>query len=127
MLKNEYGLRNITYAGRLFMYTENALFFPKQVIPTLRGLRGAEWSALIDRVANLPETHEDVLAFMLMMVRLDGCMCCETDSYRAMRGCMGCAHQTLRRYKGTDAELLALFEVALHDVRQFVQNHPAVG
>jgi len=64
---------------------------------------------------------------MLMMIRLDGCMCCETDSYRAMRGCGACAHQTLRRYKGTDAELLGLFEIALQEVRAFAQAHPTSG
>ena len=109
------------------MYAENALFFPKHIISSLRGLRGSDWAKLVDRVTNLPETHEDVLAFILMMIRLDGCMCCETDSYRAMRGCGACAHQTLRRYKGSDHELLSLFDIALQEVRIFAQAHPAVG
>jgi hypothetical protein len=45
-------------------------------------MHGAEWRALIDRVTSLPESHEEVLAFCLMMVRLNGCMACETDSTR---------------------------------------------
>lgn len=107
------------------MYTDNALLFPRHVISSLRSLRGEEWQELVDRVVDLPSCHEEVLAFMIMMVKLDGCLKCETDSYRAMRGCTSCAHQTLRRYKGTDADLTKLFNRALKDVREFAnQKHP---
>mgnify|MGYP005845323685 CR=1 FL=1 len=71
----------------------------------------------MDRVAALPESHEEVLAFCLMMIRLNGCMACETDSYRAMRGCFACAVQTLRRYKGPDRDLVRVYEQALTDIR----------
>jgi hypothetical protein len=53
-----------------------------------------------------------------MMIRLNGCLSCETDSYRAMRGCAACAVQTLRRFKGSDRELTRAFQQALDDVRQ---------
>lgn len=109
------------------MYTNNELMFPNHVIPSLRKLRGPKWQALVERVANTSEFHEETLAFMLMMVRLNGCVACETDSYRAMRGCPACAHQTLRRYKGNDDELIAAFEQALGDVRRFAESHPKVG
>ncbi len=109
------------------MYTNNEILFPHPVIVSLRKLRGAEWQALVDRVSKLPETHEETLAFMMMMIRLDGCMACETDSYRAMRGCAACAIQTLRRYKGDDAELVSQFRTALEDVRKFAEQHTTVG
>jgi hypothetical protein len=102
------------------VYTPNEIMFPAYVIPQLRGLRGPAWQALIDRLMELPETHEEVLAFMLMMIRTNGCMECETDSYRAMRGCDACAIQTLRRNKAPDTELLAAYEVALQDVREYI-------
>jgi hypothetical protein len=108
------------------MYTENALMFPHRAIPSLRRLRGAKWQKLVDRITRLPECHEETLAFMLMMVRLNGCMSCETDSYRAMRGCAACAVQTLRRYKGDDEELIRAFEEALQEVRTFVGGKPSV-
>ncbi len=101
------------------MYTSNELLFPHYVIPSLKKLRGPKWRDLVERVLALPETHEETLAFMLMMIRLNGCMACETDSYRAMKGCAACALQTLRRYKGDDDELLEFFEQALVDVRDF--------
>ena len=107
------------------MYTDNELLFPRYVIPSLRNLRGPEWAQLVDEVAQLHECHEKVLAFMLMMIRLNGCMSCETDSYRAMRGCAACAHQTLRRFKGSDAELMKKYQTALNDVRCHImqQDH----
>jgi hypothetical protein len=66
------------------------------------------------------EGDEQSLAFVLMMVRLNGCMACETDSYRAMRGCDACAIQTLRRYKGSDRDLLRAYQQALDDVRRYI-------
>ncbi|HLA44139.1 MAG TPA: hypothetical protein VJZ27_11920 [Aggregatilineales bacterium] len=104
------------------MYSANEIMFPAYVIPDLRDSRGSVWNALIDRVTSLPETHEEVLAFMLMMIRLNGCMECETDSYRAMRGCGACALQMLRRYKAPDEDLLAAYEVALRDIRKFIEQ-----
>lgn len=109
------------------MYTDNELMFPHYVIPSLKKLRGAKWQSLVERVTTRSEFHEETLAFMLMMVRLNGCVGCETDSYRAMRGCPACAHQTLRRYKGEDDELLASYDQALADVRKFAQAHPKIG
>jgi hypothetical protein len=44
-----------------------------------------------------------------------------------MRGCAACAHQTLRRYKGDDEELIVAFEQALGEVRRFAESHPRVG
>lgn len=106
------------------MYAKNELMFPHYAIPHTRAGRGTEWNELIDRVLSLPETHEEVLAFMLMMIRLNGCLPCETDSYRAMRGCVMCVQQTMRRYKGTDEELLHQYRQALDDVRAHAVTTP---
>jgi hypothetical protein len=75
----------------------------------------------------LPETHEETLAFMLMMTRLNGCVSCETDSYRAMRGCAACTIQTLRRFKGSDEDLIEKFADALADIRSFAINNTKMG
>jgi hypothetical protein len=104
------------------MYTNNTLFFPAHAISSLRNLRGERWQALVEHVLTLPEKHEATIAFMWMMVRLNGCAGCETDSFRAMRGCIACAQQTLRRYKGSDDELLAAYDRALAEVRRFAQT-----
>ncbi len=98
------------------MYADNELLFPSYLIPRLRNARGPRWTELVERVAALPEDHPERLAFSLMMIRLDGCLTCETDSYRAMKGCLACARQMLRRYKGSDDELLDQYRSALEDV-----------
>jgi hypothetical protein len=104
------------------MYTENELLFPPYVIPHLRHSRGEKWKSLVRRVMDSSEQSKESLAFSLTMIRLDGCLSCETDSYRAMRGCHACALQTLRRYKGTDSELLELYHQSLKDVEIFLND-----
>ena len=101
------------------MYATNELMFPPRVIPSLRNARGPEWQGLVDRVTGLPEEHPESLAFTLMMIRLDGCLECETDSFRAMRGCATCAVQTLRRFRGSDRDLVSRYQTALADVEAF--------
>ena len=103
------------------MYYETEMLFPPRVIPKLRDLRDKEWQKLVDRVSALPEMHPDKLAFMLMMVRIDGCLRCDVDSYRAMRGCELCARQTLRRFKGSDNDLLRQFEAARQDILAYLE------
>jgi hypothetical protein len=106
------------------MYTNNELLFPPSAVPLMRHVRGEVWRALVDRINLLPQDHPEGLAFSLMMIRLNGCLGCETDSYRAMRGCSPCARQTLRRYKGTDDDLMQRYEGALNDVYAYLQSHP---
>lgn len=101
------------------MYSDNDILFPHHIIPILKDLGGQLWHDLVERVIQLPENHEETLAFMLMMVRLNGCLSCETDSYRAMRGCSACTIQVLRRHKGGDENLLKRFNNALEEVRRF--------
>lgn len=107
------------------MYTKNELMFPHYAIPRLRDARGDRWAALIDHISDLPETHEEVLAFMLLMIRLNGCLPCETDSYRAMRGCTMCSLQSLRRFKESDEQLLTMYQEALVDVRDHMTRGPS--
>jgi hypothetical protein len=103
------------------MYAENELLFPPRVITKLRQARGEPFRALVDRVLQLPEDDPEALAFSLMMMRLNGCLTCETDSYRAMRGCTACSRQTLRRFKGPDEDLLRHYDRALADLREHLQ------
>ena len=107
------------------MYSSNELMFPPRAIPCLRDVRGPDWQGLVDQVTALPEEDPASLAFVLMMIRLDGCMECETDSYRAMRGCELCAAQTLRRFKGSDRDLLQRYKGALQDVVAFLSTNYA--
>jgi hypothetical protein len=92
------------------------VLFPARVIASLRYLRGEPWQQLITHILRCPEDDPDLLAFSLVMIRLDGCLTCHADSYRAMRGCTLCAQQTIVRFKGTDEELVRLWETARAEV-----------
>lgn len=100
------------------MYTDNEILFPHYAIPSLRNTRGSKWKQLIDRLADKQETSVEIIALMSLMIELNGCLACETDSYRAMRGCTACAQQTLRRYKGSDEELITLYDTAVAKFRK---------
>ncbi len=99
------------------MYQSDAeILFPARVIPQLRNLRGGDWQKLVDEVLVQPHGSPEEQAFCLMMIRLDGCLTCHADSYRAMRGCTLCAQQTIARFKGSDADLIAAYEQARRDI-----------
>jgi hypothetical protein len=104
------------------MYAENEILFPPHAITKIRKARGEKWQDLVDDILRLPEDHPRSLALSLTMIRLDGCLTCETDSYRAMRGCVPCALQTLRRFKGSDDELMDRYQTALHEVKAYLEE-----
>jgi hypothetical protein len=106
------------------MYPKADLLFPPRLIASLRNLRGPEWAALVDRVTKLPETDPESLAFTLMMVRLDGCVKCHEGSFKYMRGCQVCAVQTVMQFKGTDEDMLVLYQNARRDVDAYLAGYP---
>jgi hypothetical protein len=98
---------------------QNALLFPRESIRALKNVRGPRFAQLVDHVSQLPECHEETLAFMLMMIQLNGCVSCATDSYRAMNGCSLCAYRVLKRFKGSDDDLFDRYQGALREIRLF--------
>ena len=104
------------------VHTKAELLFPAHLIPSLRDLRGEEWRSLVDRVAALAETHPDSLAFVLMMIELDGCLKCNSNNYKFLRGCYLCATQTIQSYKGSDQDLLALYNKAKQELSTHLQQ-----
>ena len=104
------------------MYPESEILFPPRCIPQLRNLRGAEWAKLIDHIASVPDGHEDVLGFSLMMIRLGSCLTCDLDSYRASLGCCTCARRSISGFKGSDRELVHKFEEAREEVREYLKS-----
>jgi len=104
------------------MYPKNEIMFPHKSVPALRSLRGPEWQALVDRVASLPETHEDSLAFCLMMIRVCECLNCDLGSYKASLGCNTCARRAVGSAKVTDEMLLQEFERAREDVARYLTD-----
>jgi hypothetical protein len=101
------------------MYNNDTeLLFPSRVIQALADERGEDWRALIERVAALPQDSPEHLAFVLLMTRLNNCNTCNSDSFRAMRGCTQCALQNVRRFRGSDKEFIKQYEIALKDIEK---------
>jgi hypothetical protein len=98
---------------------DTELLFPPRIIPSLRNLRGATWNKLIDRVEKGDETSTEQIAFVLLMVRINGCASCNADSFRAMHGCTQCAKLAIHRLKETDRKLIKLFEETRQEVLDF--------
>ena len=104
------------------MYPDSEILFPSRCIPQLRDLRGPKWAKLIDRITALPDGHEDVLGFSLLMIRLASCLTCDLDSYRASLGCCTCARRTVSGFKGSDEEIIRLFKEARKEVRAYLAS-----
>ena len=109
------------------MYPDSEILFPSRCIPQLRDLRGPTWAELVDRVAALPDGHEDVLGFSLTIIRLGSCLTCDLDSYRASLGCCTCACRSVGGFKGSDKELVRRFERARDEVRAFLRSDNIPG
>jgi len=102
------------------MYNDDTeLLFPSRIIIDLRNQRGSEWRKLVDSVVELEPTSLEHMAFVLMMVRMNGCDNCNADSFRAMRGCTQCALQNIRRHRGSDQDLIKQFNNARRDLEKF--------
>jgi hypothetical protein len=71
-----------------------------RIIPVLGDLRGSDWQKLV--------------------VKLAGCSGCNADSFRAMRGCVQCSRQIIKRYKGTDTELLKNYRECQKEVEAYL-------
>jgi len=105
------------------MYHEDAeMLFPMRVVPSLGDLRGVAWKRLTERIAQLEEDESDALGFGLMMIRLSGCLDCQADSFRALRGCTACARQAILRYRGNDVELVRLYEKSRKEITVYLES-----
>ena len=100
--------------------SDTEILFPSRVIPSLRGLRGAAWLGLVDHVIQQEPVSLDRLAFVFLMVRLSGCPTCQAISYRAMRGCTHCASQAVHHFRGSDQDLLDLFDDARLEIQRYL-------
>ena len=105
------------------LYQSDAeMLFPARVIPALRNLRGDDWKTFVDRIITQPESDPDVLAFGLLMIRLNSCITCNSDSFRALRGCTQCAQHTVARFKGTDNELIERWAAARQEIVTYLMT-----
>jgi hypothetical protein len=98
------------------------LLFPSRAIEPLRKLRGERWENLINDLVELDPESLERIAFVLLMVRIGGCTTCQSDSFRAMRGCIMCSSNTIKRYKGDDQSLLELYNEAKKEITRYIKE-----
>jgi hypothetical protein len=98
---------------------DTEILFPSRVINSLKNLRGETWSTLVESVEVKDEKDPAHLSFVLLMVKLGSCASCNADSFRAMRGCTQCAKQTIKRFRGKDADLIHQYEEAEKEIHTY--------
>jgi hypothetical protein len=103
--------------------SDTELLFPLRIVPVLATMRGKEWQDLLLEQVDSPRASlADQMAFVLMMVRMDGCVGCNADSFRAMKGCTLCARQNVKRFRGSDKELAELFKQTCKEVETHLEK-----
>lgn len=99
------------------------LVFPQRLIPSLLDQRGEAWQSLVKEIQNYNSTDAQKIAFVLMIVKLSGCTTCNSDALRALRGCAYCAKQSVTRYKGSDQNLITVYNLAHREVESYLSSH----
>ena len=95
--------------------------FPHSSVPYLRQMREeSHWDVLVERIAALPETDDDSLAFQLMMIRICGCLRC--TNYKANLGCTTCSQRAVRNSKVSTNAMIHWFTKAQEEVRLFLDS-----
>jgi hypothetical protein len=98
------------------------MLFPSRAVDGLLNLRGEKWDELVGSIMLLEPIDPDRIAFVLLMVRLGGCTSCQSDSFRAMRGCSLCSTTTIKRYKGDDQSLVDQYNEAKIDIKNYMNE-----
>lgn len=106
---------------------DTELIFPLRIIPSLAGLRGSGWKRLAQYIASGKATEGEQCAFVLLMVRLGGCVTCNSDSFRAMRGCTACANQTVRRIRNSDEDLIEQYNACKKEIEVYQRKRQKDG
>lgn len=94
------------------------LLFPPRLIPALMDARGEPWRIYVYEIQGKPTGDIDRLAMIYFMARLASCSSCQSDSLRAIQGCEHCARQSLRRFRGSDEELVLSVQTAKQELMQ---------
>jgi len=111
----------------LMYNADTELIFPPRIIPSLCTLRGATWKKMVEQVENSGDTSPEKIGFVLFMVRINGCVTCNADSFRAMHGCTQCSKQSIRRLKETDKSLVANYASAKQEVIEYQADNSIIN
>ena len=100
------------------------LLFPPHLFLSLGELRGPAWQDLVCSISKLSESSLEQAAIVLLIARLANCSSCNGNSQRAALGCADCSKQALKRFHGSDQELVQAYETAKLDVNAYLRGIP---
>lgn len=100
---------------------DTELIFPIRILPLLKDLRGEIWKQTITEILETDDLVSQV-GITLLMIKIAGCITCNADSYRAIRGCTSCSQQAIRRHKGPDKELYQFHKKSCEKVKLFLEK-----
>jgi hypothetical protein len=118
-------IRDLRFIAERMCFMVNSdtdMLFPLKIIPTLGDLRGSDWQALVAKLSDDQAETGEKIAFTFLMVKLAGCSGCNADSFRAMRGCAQCSRQTIKRFKGSDTDLLKNYRDCQKEVQTYLSK-----
>ncbi len=98
------------------------VLFPPRVIHLLQNLRDEAWRNLVTEILSCAPGDPRRLAFEMTMIRVCGCQTCHADTFRAMRGCLSCATQTVKRTRSSDKDLQLSYQDALREVERYLSE-----
>jgi DNA-binding ferritin-like protein (Dps family) len=104
------------------MRTRLEILFPHSRVSGLKNLHDEEWKSLVERIAALPETHPDALAFSYMMIKLCNCLNCDLGSYKASLGCSVCSQRTISAVRDNNKVLMKEFKKAKKEVLAYLNS-----
>ena len=109
----------------LYFRGETEILFPHWAVPELGGLRDGEWGDLVEYISSLSETHQDRLAFSLMMIRHCGCVGRHAGAHRPALGCATCSKRTIAIPRRSERGLIEDFQRAQKDVKSYFEGEAA--
>jgi hypothetical protein len=98
------------------------LLFPPRILPALADLLDTAWEELINCVIVAGPGSLEQVAFILMMARMNNCVTCNSNSYRAINGCTICTKQSLKHFSDTDETLNEMFHTTREEVKQYLRK-----
>jgi hypothetical protein len=104
------------------MQSRLEILFPHSRVSGLKRYHDKEWQSLVERIAALPETHPDALAFSYMMIKLCNCLNCDLGSYKAALGCSACSQRTINAIRTEDKVLIKQYEKAKKEMLAYLNS-----
>jgi hypothetical protein len=87
---------------------DTEILFPPRLLGQLQNLRSTKWNNYVNDVLTKPIGDPERAGFIYFIAKFNACATCQGDSLRAMQGCSKCVQQVIKRFRGSDEELIQI-------------------